>query len=127
MAISVTGNAERDRYEASVDGVLAGFAAYRLDDSTIEFTHTEVEGAHEGHGVGANWCGRPWTTSASEAFASGRCARSCAALSSGIRRTGISWSIESGLRGRPADQGSFAECRRGSDHGGGVVVGECWA
>ena len=53
MAISVTGNAERDRYEASVDGVLAGFAAYRLDDSTIEFTHTEVEGAHEGHGVGS--------------------------------------------------------------------------
>ncbi len=58
MAISVTDNAELDRYEASVGGAVAGFAAYRLHDSTIEFTHTEVEGAHEGHGVGSELVGR---------------------------------------------------------------------
>lgn len=41
-----------ERYEASVGGELAGFAAYRLSSSTITFTHTEVEQAREGQGVG---------------------------------------------------------------------------
>lgn len=58
MAISVTDNVERYRYEASVGGALAGFAAYRLEGSTIEFTHTEVDKVHEGHGVGSGLVGQ---------------------------------------------------------------------
>lgn len=58
MAISVTDNAERNRYEASVGGAAAGFAAYRRHDSSIEFTHTEVDSAHEGRGVGSELVGR---------------------------------------------------------------------
>lgn len=52
MVIAVVDNAGRHRYEASVDGAPAGFAAYRLDGSTIELTHTEIDSAHGGHGVG---------------------------------------------------------------------------
>lgn len=43
------------RFEARVggpDGELAGFAAYELDGHAIVFTHTEVDGAYEGRGVG---------------------------------------------------------------------------
>jgi|SRR4051794_25043079 predicted GNAT family acetyltransferase len=46
-------NQERHRYEAFVDGELAGFAEYRLGDGVIDFTHTEVDDAFEGHGVGS--------------------------------------------------------------------------
>ena len=46
-------NQERDRYEAFVGDELAGFAEYRLRDGIIEFTHTEVDDAFEGHGVGS--------------------------------------------------------------------------
>lgn len=53
MATEVRDNAERHRYEASVDGASAGFAAYRLEGSTVELTHTEVDGAYEGQGVGS--------------------------------------------------------------------------
>lgn len=41
------------RYEASLNGELAGFAAYRQKASTLTVTHTEVLPAHEGHGVGS--------------------------------------------------------------------------
>ena len=40
------------RYEARVDGELAGFAQYRLSEGLITFTHTEVDDAFEGRGVG---------------------------------------------------------------------------
>ena len=40
------------RYEAHIDGELAGFAAYRLPPGAIVFIHTEVQPAYEGHGVG---------------------------------------------------------------------------
>jgi uncharacterized protein len=51
--ISVTRNDDRGRFEATVDGELAGFAAYRLREGVIEFTHTEVDDAFEGQGVGS--------------------------------------------------------------------------
>ena len=51
--ITVTRNDDRRRFEATVDGNLAGFAAYRLRDGVIEFTHTEVDDAFEGKGVGS--------------------------------------------------------------------------
>ena len=51
--ISVTDHPDRHRYEVSVDGRAAGFAAYRLQPGQIVFTHTEVEPEFEGGGVGS--------------------------------------------------------------------------
>ena len=45
-------NPEASRYEAHIDGDLAGFAAYDLTDKLVVFTHTEVEDRFEGRGVG---------------------------------------------------------------------------
>jgi len=50
---SVTDNAAAHRFEARVDGRLAGFAEYQLTDELMVFTHTEVEPAFEGQGVGS--------------------------------------------------------------------------
>ena len=45
---------EEHRFEARVDGELAGFAAYVLQGSgRIIFTHTEVDDAYAGQGVGS--------------------------------------------------------------------------
>lgn len=44
---------ERNRFEAVVDGEVAGFAAYRRDGDRYVMTHTEVDDAYEGHGVGS--------------------------------------------------------------------------
>ena len=43
----------RSRYEAHLDGELAGFAEYRLGDGVVTFTHTEVDDRFEGRGVGS--------------------------------------------------------------------------
>jgi predicted GNAT family acetyltransferase len=51
--ISVRDNPDDNRYEAFVDGELAGFSDYELSDGVITFTHTEVDDAFEGHGVGS--------------------------------------------------------------------------
>jgi uncharacterized protein len=51
--VEVTDNPAENRYEARVGGELAGFAAYHLTRSSIVFTHTEVDPAFEGHGVGS--------------------------------------------------------------------------
>ncbi|HEV7172720.1 GNAT family N-acetyltransferase [Pedococcus sp.] len=50
--ISVTDHPERHRFEATVQGELAGFAVYRLKGDTVAFVHTEVDPAFEGRGVG---------------------------------------------------------------------------
>ncbi|MGZ4628581.1 MAG: GNAT family N-acetyltransferase [Oryzihumus sp.] len=50
--IEVVNNTGAHRYEARVDGRVAGFAQYQLTDELIVFTHTEVEGEFEGQGVG---------------------------------------------------------------------------
>ncbi|MFC5753975.1 GNAT family N-acetyltransferase [Actinomadura rugatobispora] len=52
MSKEVTDNAEAKRYEVRVDGEPAGFAEYRLRPGKIVFTHTEVDGAFGGQGVG---------------------------------------------------------------------------
>lgn len=49
----VTDNRDAHRFEAHVDGVLAGFAEYQLTDELVVFTHTEVEPAFEGQGIGS--------------------------------------------------------------------------
>jgi predicted GNAT family acetyltransferase len=41
------------RYEAWVDGHLAGFAEYQQTPDLIVFTHTEVDSGYEGRGVGS--------------------------------------------------------------------------
>ena len=46
-------NPARERYEATVDGDLAGFIAYRSRPGLIAFIHTEVDDAFEGQGVGS--------------------------------------------------------------------------
>jgi predicted GNAT family acetyltransferase len=51
--VEVTDNPELSRYEARVDGELAGFSAYHLTRTSIVFTHTEIDDAYEGHGVGS--------------------------------------------------------------------------
>ncbi len=52
-AIDVSDNANDNRYEARIDGELAGFAAYELAERRIVFTHTEVFSEFEGRGVGS--------------------------------------------------------------------------
>ena len=51
--VQVTDNPAESRYEARVDGELAGFAAYETADDLITLTHTEVFDAYEGQGVGS--------------------------------------------------------------------------
>jgi predicted GNAT family acetyltransferase len=53
VAVQVRDNPDEQRYEAVVDGALAGFAAYRTQPGLISFVHTEVEDAFEGRGVGS--------------------------------------------------------------------------
>ena len=48
----VSRNEDESRWEAHVGGVLAGFAAYQVVDDDVVFTHTEVDPAFEGRGVG---------------------------------------------------------------------------
>jgi uncharacterized protein len=50
--VVVTRNEDEHRWEARVGGELAGFAAYQLTDELVVFTHTEVDPAFEGKGVG---------------------------------------------------------------------------
>ena len=49
----VTENAEARRFEAHVDGVLAGFADYRDAEAVRSFVHTEVDPAFGGRGIGS--------------------------------------------------------------------------
>jgi predicted GNAT family acetyltransferase len=42
---------ERNRYEITVDGELAGFAQYRLAPDHITFVHTEIDDAFAGKGL----------------------------------------------------------------------------
>ncbi len=51
--VIVENSPERNRYEARIDGEVAGFAEYQLTPALIVFTHTEVKPAHEGKGVGS--------------------------------------------------------------------------
>jgi predicted GNAT family acetyltransferase len=51
--VTVTDAPERHRYEAQIDGEQLGVAEYELDGSRITFTHTIVEDAAEGKGVGS--------------------------------------------------------------------------
>ena len=43
---------DRGRYEASIDGAVAGFVQYRLEGDRITFIHTEADPAFKGSHVG---------------------------------------------------------------------------
>lgn len=51
-SIAVRDVPESERYEVSVDGELAGFAAYRRRGDEVVFVHTDVAEGYEGRGVG---------------------------------------------------------------------------
>jgi predicted GNAT family acetyltransferase len=51
--IEVKDNPAEKRYEITVDGSLAGFAAYIPAEGMRVFSHTEVDSAYEGQGVGS--------------------------------------------------------------------------
>lgn len=48
----VVNNSDAHRYEIRIDGELAGFAAYSAGPERIVFTHTEIDPAFGGRGVG---------------------------------------------------------------------------
>ena len=52
MPTDVVDVPERHRYEIVRDGSMLGFTAYQKTDELIVFTHTEVDPALEGQGVG---------------------------------------------------------------------------
>lgn len=51
--IASRNNPDESRYEAWLDGELAGFAQYRLTGRRIIFTHTEIDPSFEGRGIGS--------------------------------------------------------------------------
>ncbi|WP_448070689.1 GNAT family N-acetyltransferase [Georgenia yuyongxinii] len=51
--INVTDAPEQGRYEAFVDGELAGFTEYVADGDRLVFPHTVVDPAFAGRGVGS--------------------------------------------------------------------------
>jgi predicted GNAT family acetyltransferase len=53
MTATVRDNPDRQRYEAYLGDELAGFSEYRLREDRITFTHTEVDDAYEGEGIGS--------------------------------------------------------------------------
>ncbi|MEU0934371.1 GNAT family N-acetyltransferase [Embleya sp. NPDC005971] len=53
MDITVEDVPAQNRFEARIDGDLAGFADYMTTDVLIVFTHTEVDPRFEGKGVGS--------------------------------------------------------------------------
>ncbi|GAA0909024.1 GNAT family N-acetyltransferase [Pseudonocardia zijingensis] len=51
--MDVTDAPDQRRYEARIDGELAGFTQYRASDRIVTFLHTEVQPGFEGKGVGS--------------------------------------------------------------------------
>src|SRR5579872_2871098 len=51
--ITIADVPEASRYEIRVDGALGGYAMYRMEPGRIVFTHTEIDPAFEGHGLGS--------------------------------------------------------------------------
>ena len=51
MSTTVKDNPEAERFEITVDGKPAGFAAYKLHRDRIAFIHTEIDDEYEGQGL----------------------------------------------------------------------------
>jgi predicted GNAT family acetyltransferase len=52
-AVEVADRPERERYEITVDGRLAGFAQYVIRGGRRYFVHTEIGDEYEGKGLGS--------------------------------------------------------------------------
>lgn len=52
MPVTVTDAIDGHRFEAHIDGALAGYAAYRRTEHVVTYPHTVVEPEYEGQGVG---------------------------------------------------------------------------
>ncbi|MET0417555.1 MAG: GNAT family N-acetyltransferase [Actinoplanes sp.] len=54
MSFTVEDSPERERFEAHDEqGTLAGMLTYQVTGPIVAYTHTRVEPAFEGHGVGS--------------------------------------------------------------------------
>lgn len=53
MPPTVVDNPPANRFEIRVDGELAGAADYQRDATTVSFTHTGIDPAYEGRGLGS--------------------------------------------------------------------------
>ena len=53
MPVQVVNNPDQHRYEIHVDGTPVGFAAYEEQPGVLTFTHTEIDPAYEGMGLGS--------------------------------------------------------------------------
>jgi hypothetical protein len=51
-AVTVTDVEDQTRFEARIDGALAGYAEYKRTDGLVVLPHTEVDPVYEGRGVG---------------------------------------------------------------------------
>jgi predicted GNAT family acetyltransferase len=51
--VEVRDNPDDSRFEAYVDGELAGFSAYVVSHGTLNFVHTQVDDTYEGQGIGS--------------------------------------------------------------------------
>jgi predicted GNAT family acetyltransferase len=51
--VEVRDNPDDSRFEAYVDGALAGFSVYVVSHGTLNFVHTEVDDAYEWQGIGS--------------------------------------------------------------------------
>ena len=51
--VQINDRPELEYYEITVDGKRAGLAAYEIEGNVIAFTHTEVDDAYEGQGLGS--------------------------------------------------------------------------
>lgn len=52
MSVEVRDNPDEHRYEAWLDGELAGYATYRASEQVVTIRHTEVPEEFAGHGIG---------------------------------------------------------------------------
>jgi predicted GNAT family acetyltransferase len=44
---------DRSRYELTVDDHVVGFVVYQRHGDVLDLVHTEIEGGHEGEGLGS--------------------------------------------------------------------------
>ena len=51
--VVVADHPEHGAFEITVDGQLAGYAAYHPVGGNLDFTHTEIDDAFEGQGLGS--------------------------------------------------------------------------
>lgn len=53
LEVEIVDNPDRRRFEAWLDGKMAGSAYYRRRNSRVIFTHTEVDDIYESRGIGS--------------------------------------------------------------------------